>query len=70
MHEDVPLRQLALWCHQMTAALAHAHLSAHTFHMDIKPGNMLTADDNRLVLINWEQSDGSCPEADGTWDVE
>lgn len=35
---------------------------------------MLIADDDRLVLIDWEQSDepptNLAPEADGTWDVE
>lgn len=70
----LPLRQLALWCYQRTAALGHAHPSAHTFHTDIKPGNMLIADDDGLVLIDWESFDGPpttlAPEADGTWNVE
>lgn len=58
----------------MTAAVAHTHLVAHTFHMDIKPGNFIIDDNNNVVLIDWEQSDApvstAAPEIDGTWDVE
>ena len=41
--------------------------------MDIKPGNFLINDEDSLVLIDWEQSDGPAttvaPEADGQWEV-
>lgn len=72
--ERIPLSRKALWCHQMTAAIAHTHFVAHTYHMDIKPGNFLLDAHFRLVLIDWEQSDAfvttAAPEIDGTWDVE
>ncbi len=58
----------------MAAAIAHTHFVAHTYHMDIKPGNFLLDADSSLVLIDWEQSDApittAAPEIDGTWDVE
>lgn len=70
----IPLPQKARWCYQMTAAVAHTHLVAHTYHMDIKPGNFLLDTESNLVLIDWEQSDApistAAPEIDGTWDVE
>lgn len=70
----IPLRQKALWCRQMAAAVAHTHLVVHTYHMDIKPGNFLVDLNNNLVLIDWEQNDApmttAAPEIDGTWDVE
>lgn len=72
--ERIPLSLKAMWCYQMTAAIAHTHFVAHTYHMDIKPGNFLLDADFHLVLIDWEQSDApittAAPEIDGTWDVE
>lgn len=73
VRERIPLRLKAQWCAQMTSAIKHTHLVAHTYHMDIKPGNFLIDDDDNLLLIDWEQSDAPAttlaPEADGTWDV-
>ena len=70
----IPLSRKALWCYQMAAAIAHTHFVAHTYHMDVKPGNFLLDADLHLVLIDWEQSDApiitAAPEIDGTWDVE
>ncbi|KFY49726.1 hypothetical protein V495_00485 [Pseudogymnoascus sp. VKM F-4514 (FW-929)] len=70
----IPLSQKAQWCYKMAAAVAHTHFVAHTYHMDIKPGNFLLDEDSNLVLIDWEQSDApvttAAPEIDGTWDVE
>lgn len=58
----------------MAAAIVHTHFVAHTYHMDIKPGNFLIDADDTLVLIDWKQSDApittAAPEVDGTWDVE
>lgn len=69
----LPLVDKAVWCFQMTSAIAHTH-SAHTFHMDIKPANFVVNDNKDLILIDWEQSGASrytlAPEADGTWDVK
>ncbi|KFZ05786.1 hypothetical protein V501_08021 [Pseudogymnoascus sp. VKM F-4519 (FW-2642)] len=70
----IPLSQKSKWCYQMAAAVAHTHIVAHTYHMDIKPGNFLLDEESNLVLIDWEQSDApvttTAPEIDGTWDVE
>lgn len=72
--ERIPLSCKAQWCYQMAAAIAHTHFVAHTYHMDIKPGNFLLDADYSLVLIDWEQSDApittAAPEIDSTWDVE
>ncbi|KYK59811.1 Protein kinase-like protein [Drechmeria coniospora] len=72
--QRIPLSQKVLWCHQMAAAVAHTHLVAHTYHMDIKPGNFLIDENQKLVLIDWEQNDApattAAPEIDGSWDVE
>ena len=61
------------WCAQMVVAVKHAHYVGRTYHMDIKPGNFLISDEDSLVLIDWEQSDGPpttvAPEADGQWEV-
>ena len=69
------LSEEAKWLFQMSSAIAHTHLAAHTFHMDIKPSNFVGSKENRdLILIDWEQSGAPlctlAPEADGTWDVE
>jgi serine/threonine protein kinase len=70
----IPPSCKAQWCYQMAAAIAHTHFVAHTYHMDIKPGNFLLDPDYSLVLIDWEQSDApittAAPEIDSTWDVE
>lgn len=72
--QRIPLSRKAQWCYEMASALAHTHLVAHTYHMDIKPGNFLLDEDDKLVLIDWEQCDApvttAAPEIDGTWDVE
>jgi serine/threonine protein kinase len=64
----------AVWCFQMASAISHAHFTAHTFHMDIKPANFILDPNKDLVLIDWEQSGAPlytlAPEADGSWDVE
>ena len=68
------LQKKALWCCEMTAAVAHTHLVAHTFHMDIKPTNLVVNNSHSLVLVDWEQHRAPkctiAPEADGTWDVK
>ena len=70
----LPLIDKAAWCFQMASAIAHTHFTAHTFHMDIKPANMVLNSRNDLVLIDWEQSGAPpytlAPEADGSWDIK
>ncbi|KAG7287234.1 hypothetical protein NEMBOFW57_006740 [Staphylotrichum longicolle] len=71
--ERLPLELKAHWCANMAAAISHVHRVAHTYHMDIKPGNFVVDGDSNLILCDWEQSDAPpttlAPEADGTWDV-
>jgi hypothetical protein len=68
------LMNKAVWCFQMALAISHAHFTAHTFHMDIKPANFVLDANKDLILIDWEQSGAPlytlAPEADGSWDVE
>ncbi|KAK2010951.1 phosphotransferase enzyme family protein [Colletotrichum eremochloae] len=52
----IPPALKAKWCHQMALAIRHTHRVAGTFHMDLKPGNILVDDDDNLRLIDWEQS--------------
>lgn len=70
----LPLIDKAAWCFQMASAIAHAHFTAHTFHMDIKPANFVLSARKNLILIDWEQSGAAlytlAPEADGSWDVK
>ncbi|KAJ9137675.1 Protein kinase-like domain [Pleurostoma richardsiae] len=72
--ERISLQLKAKWCYQMAVALAHTHFVAHTYHMDVKPGNFLLDEDLNLVLADWERSDAAvtiaAPEIDGTWDAE
>ncbi|KAI9841273.1 MAG: hypothetical protein M1837_000809 [Sclerophora amabilis] len=67
------LKEKAAWSFQMACAVAHTHLVAHTFHMDIKPSNFVVDTNRALILVDWEQSGAAlytlAPEADGTWDV-
>ncbi|MCJ1407364.1 hypothetical protein MMC19_001435 [Ptychographa xylographoides] len=70
----ITLIDKAVWCFQMTSAIAHTHFAAHTFHMDIKPANFVVNANKDLILIDWEQSGAPsytlAPEADGTWDIK
>ncbi|CEJ92316.1 hypothetical protein VHEMI07976 [[Torrubiella] hemipterigena] len=72
--ERLGMAQKVDLCLQMAEAIAQTHLVAHTFHMDIKPGNLLIEDDGTLALIDWEQNGvpptTAAPEVDGTWDAE
>lgn len=58
----------------MASTISHTHLEGHTYHMDIKPSNMLLDSNENLILIDWEQSGAPkctvAPEADGSWDVK
>ena len=70
----IPLINKVAWCFQMASAIAHTHLIAHTYHMDIKPANFVLNSWKDLILIDWEQSGAPlytlAPEADGSWDVK
>ena len=64
---------LAVWCAQMSAAVAHIHLVARLYHMDIRPGNFLLDDEGNAKLMNWGQRRASsctlAPEVDGSTDI-
>ncbi|KAI1169764.1 kinase-like protein [Nemania sp. FL0916] len=70
----IELQEKALWCLQLSSALAHTHHTAHTYHMDIKPANVLVDDNGNAILIDWEQCGAPlctlAPEANGDWDVD
>lgn len=70
----IELQDKALWCFQLSSALAHTHHVGHTYHMDIKPANVVVDDHGNAILIDWEQSGAPLctltPEANGDWDVE
>ena len=70
----ITLQDKALWCLQLSSALAHTHHTGHAYHMDVKPANVLIDDQRNAVLIDWEQSGAPqctiAPEAVGDWDVE
>jgi hypothetical protein len=70
----IGLQDKALWCFQLSSTLAHTHHVGHTYHMDIKPANIVVDDHGNAVLIDWEQSGAPlctlAPEANGDWDVE
>ncbi|KAK2044861.1 kinase-like protein [Colletotrichum somersetense] len=52
----IPPALKAKWCYQMALAIRHTHRVAGTYHMDLKPGNILVDDHDDLRLIDWEQS--------------
>ncbi|KAF4873884.1 hypothetical protein CGCSCA1_v007100 [Colletotrichum siamense] len=52
----LPLVLRAKWCYQMALAIQHTHQVAGSYHMDLKPGNMLVDGDDNVRLIDWEQS--------------
>ena len=70
----LPLKSKAAWCFQMASAIALTHLTAHNFHMDIKPSNIVLDSQKNVVVIDWEQRGAPvctlAPEADGSWDVK
>ena len=72
--ERIPPPAKARWCFQLASAIAHTHHVAQTYHMDIKPSNLLLDDNLDVLLIDWEQSGAPfctvAPEADGSWDVK
>ncbi|KAG7112932.1 hypothetical protein HYQ45_017057 [Verticillium longisporum] len=52
----IPLLRKAKWCFQMARAVLHTHRIARTYHMDVKPGNILIDQEDGIRLIDWEQS--------------
>lgn len=55
----VPLDTKAKWCLGMAEGILHTHRAATTFHLDMKPGNVLLEDDDTVRIIDWQQQ-GMC----------
>jgi hypothetical protein len=72
--DHLNLRDKARWCLQLCSALEHTHYTACTYHMDIKPANVLVDGQGNAILIDWEQNGAPlytlAPEANGGWDVD
>ncbi|KAF8881677.1 kinase-like domain-containing protein [Gymnopilus junonius] len=70
---DASLPLKAKWCYQLVSATHHAYFIGKTYHMDLKPPNLLLDENLDLVVIDWENSGANIsvlpPEADGTFDV-
>ncbi|MBI4612966.1 MAG: serine/threonine protein kinase, partial [Planctomycetes bacterium] len=48
----LPLRSVLAWTKQAAEGLAHAH-SAGVIHRDVKPGNLLVSDNDRLKILDF-----------------
>ncbi|KAG8161954.1 hypothetical protein KVR01_007719 [Diaporthe batatas] len=57
--QRIPLSTKANWCLGIVAGLLHTHRVAKTFHMDMKPANILVEDDSTVRIIDWQQQ-GLC----------
>ena len=55
----IPLLIKAKWCLGIAEGILHTHRVAKTFHMDMKPANVLVEDDNSVRIIDWQQQ-GMC----------
>ncbi|KAI3392663.1 hypothetical protein diail_5303 [Diaporthe ilicicola] len=49
----------AKWCLGIAEGMLHTHRVAKTFHMDMKPANLLVEDDDTVKIIDWQQQ-GMC----------
>lgn len=55
----IPLLTKAMWCLGIAEGILHTHRVAKTFHMDMKPANVLIEDDDTVRIIDWQQQ-GMC----------
>lgn len=55
----VPPLTKAKWCLGISEGILHTHRVAKTFHMDMKPSNILVEDDDTVRIIDWQQN-GMC----------
>lgn len=55
----IPLLTKAKWCLGIAEGNLHTHRVAKTFHMDMKPSNVLVEDDDTVRIIDWQQN-GMC----------
>lgn len=55
----IPLLTKAKWCLGIAEGILHTHRVAKTFHMDMKPANVLVEDDDTVRIIDWQQQ-GMC----------
>lgn len=55
----IPPLTKAKWCLGIAEGILHTHRVAKTFHMDMKPTNVLVEDDDTVRIIDWQQN-GMC----------
>lgn len=55
----IPPSTKAKWCLGIAEGILHTHRVAKTFHMDMKPANVLIEDDDTARIIDWQQQ-GMC----------
>lgn len=55
----ISLSTKAKWCLGIAEGILHTHRVAKTFHMDMKPANVLIEDDDTVRIIDWQQQ-GMC----------
>lgn len=55
----IPLSIKAKWCLGIVEGILHTHRVADTFHIDMKPANILVEDDDTVRIIDWQQQ-GMC----------
>ncbi|KAK7700116.1 hypothetical protein SLS64_011134 [Diaporthe eres] len=55
----IPPLTKAKWCLGIAEGILHTHRVAKTFHMDMKPANVLIEDDDTVKIIDWQQQ-GMC----------
>lgn len=55
----IPPLTKAKWCLGISKGILHTHRVAKTFHMDMKPSNILVEDDDTVRIIDWQQN-GMC----------
>lgn len=55
----IPPSTKAKWCVGIAEGILHTHRVAKTFHMDMKPTNVLIEDDDTVRIIDWQQN-GMC----------
>lgn len=55
----IPPSTKAKWCLGIAEGIMHTHRVAKTFHMDMKPANVLIEDDDTVRIIDWQQQ-GMC----------
>lgn len=67
--DRITLNTKAKWCLGMAEGILHTHRAANTFHMDMKPANVLLEENGTPVIIDWQQQGkfrGTHPPSEAT----